>query len=344
MKVQNLKSLVKKLVKQFDKTRIESTFQEFSQTLSRILLSNQRQTPVSDLKTNLVTAFEAFSSIDLTYSEQRLFDQLGYGKFVGIGAVDRLNGILYDSNFDPAGVNASVEKCRNEFVAFVADVRNLSKSLEPIPSLEEIDLGNDEQILEISFLDGTAIDNIVDFQTWIDNWAMILRNFSMLFGQRPESARIVFVQKSSPLLIDVATITAIAVAIGKATDFVLARIEKYLAIRKQFEEVKKLKLENRKIANELDKEAEKYAKKSAEEIAKQIIEDSKQTVDGEIESGLTIGINNLFIFIDKGGRVDCTTTNEEESETELHEVFQGIRAVQKSVDQLRLTGPRSSDE
>jgi hypothetical protein len=342
LKVQNLKSLVKKIAKQLDKSRIESTFHEFTQALSRVLLSNQRQTPVSDLKTSLVTAFEAFDEIDFTYSERRLFDQLGYDNLVGSGAVKRLNKILYDANFDPAGVNAAIEKYRNEFVAFAADVRSLSKSLEPIPSLEEVDLGDDEQILEISFLDGTAIDNIVDFQKWIDNWAMILRNFSMLFGLRPESARIVFVQKSSPLLMDIATVTAIAIAIGKGTDFVLARIEKYMAIRKQYEEVKKLKLENKKIANELDKEAEKYARKSAEEIAKQIIADSNKTVDGEIESGLTIGINNLFIFIDRGGRVDCTTAHEEGNEPELHEVYKSIREVQKSVDQLRLTGPTDS--
>ena len=165
----------------------------------------------------------------------------------------------------------------------------------------------------------------------------------MLYGEAPESARVVFVQKSSPMILDIATVTAVAMAIGKAAEFVLSRIEQYLRIQKQVAEIKKLNLENDEIEAGLSSEANKYAERSAEEITEKIVADVKVKIDGEVRNNLQLGINNLFIFIDQGGRVDCPTADEED-DPELHEMFLDIRQHQINVDQIRLEGPLQGED
>jgi hypothetical protein len=340
MNVAHLKSLAAKLVVLIDKSRAQANFQDFSQRLQQILVQNQRQTQITDVKSALDKSLASFDDLDLTYDERRLFDVLGYGEFVGSNAVEKLDKILRDSNFDPSGVNTAVEKAKTSFTTFANDLKSLSQSLARIPKIEGIGLKDGEQLLEITFLDGAAVENIVDFQQWIDNWGLILRNFSMLFGQPPESARIVYVQKSSPMIVDVATTQNVVIAIGTATTFVLPQIKMYLSIRKSVEEIKKLQLENKKFAAELEMEAEKFRKHSAEEITATIISGHQQAIGGDVTNGIKFGIENLFVFIDKGGRVDCTTANAS-ANPEVHKLFAEIRAAEHGVDQLRLPAPEA---
>ena len=343
MKVQNLKSLTAKLVDWLSESAAETKFQQFATQLNQALTSNQRNTPNPVQKDALIEALRSFDNLELSYSEQRLLNSLGYRSFVGDDAIEGIKQILYDENFDPSGVNTKIAKLSSEFKAFANDVKTLSNSMSKLPDLEKYELGEGEELLEITFLDGTSIDNIVDFQTWIDNWTMVIRNFSMLYGEAPESARVVFVQKSSPMILDIATVTAVAMAIGKAAEFVLSRIEQYLRIQKQVAEIKKLNLENDEIEAGLSSEADKYAERSAEEITEKIVADVKVKIDGEVRNNLQLGINNLFVFIDQGGRVDCPTADEED-DPELHEMFLDIRQHQINVDQIRLEGPSKGED
>lgn len=338
MKVENLKSLAQKMTTTLSESAAESHFQQFSSQLKQVLVANQRSTPTTELKQKLFEALRTFDTLDLTYSERRLFTTLGYWQFVGQSAVEKIDQILYDENFDPAGVSTAIEALNTEFKSFASDVKSLEKSMSKIPDLDHADLRDGEDLLEITFLDGTSVDNVVDFQKWIDNWSMIIRNFSMLHGEAPESARVVFVQKSSPMIMDVAAITAVVLAIGKAAEYVLSRIEQYLRIQKQVEEIKKLKLGNKNIESDLTKEADKFAKKSADEITKKIVAEANVDVDGEVTNNLKLGINNLFVFIDNGGRVDCPTADPDEDE-ELHQMFLDIRQHQIAVDQIKLPAP-----
>lgn len=338
MKVENLKSLTSKLVEWLTESAVETKFQQFATQLNQALTSNQRNTPNPVQKDALLDALRSFNALELSYSERRLLNSLGYNSFVGDDAVKNIETVLYDENFDPSGVNTKIANLLNEFKAFSTDVKTLASSMSKLPDLDKHELGDGEELLEITFLDGASIDNVVDFQKWIDNWTMVIRNFSMLYGEAPESARVVFVQKSSPMILDIAAVASVIMAIGKAAEYVLSRIEQYLRIQKQVAEIKKLNLENDQIVAGLAGEADKYAERSAEEIADKIVADVNVKIDGEIRNNLQLGINNLFVFIDQGGRVDCPTADEEE-DPDLHQMFLDIRQHQINVDQIRLEGP-----
>lgn len=341
MKVEHLKSLVNKLAAKLSQSNVESLFQTFTQKLQQVWRTQQRPQrpePITDEKNVLVEAMLSFDDIELTYSEKNLFGLLGFDSFVGKKYVDGLNAILRDSNYDPSGVATAVENARETFVKFANEVRGLAGSLSALPNLEELELEEDEELLEITFSDGASVDNIVDFEKWIENWERIIRSFSVLNGKKPEASRVVFVQKSSAMILDVATIGAIAWGILKATDKVLSQINQYMEIRKTSEEIKRLKLENKKIASDLEKEAEKLVDRGSKEIAAEIIKESGRDVGQETKATLVIGISSLYAFIEKGGRVDCDPTRQIKDQ-ETVALVKRVRDSQANVDQLRLSGP-----
>jgi hypothetical protein len=336
MKVEDLKTLSLKIKEFAQKADVESHYQGFLGILQHTLVHNQRNQSVAESKDNLFKVLASFDLIQLTYSEKNLFDVLEYGQFLGSSAIQTIEGILHDENFDPAGVFNKMNKHKNEFQQLMERNRSFCSALEKVPSLMDQSLRNGEALLEITFLDKAAVDNIVDFEKWIDSWTKIIRAFSEFAGERPESTRIIFVQKSSPLIIDMATAFGIVYTVGKAVDLVLEKVEKYLKIKKEIEEIKKLKLENKKIEQELEKEAEMFSEKSAQEITAQITAGSKSKRDGSVDNGLSLAIKNLFVFVDKGGRVDCPSPNDEKQKGDMEKLFSEVRKLQQSIDKIRL--------
>ena len=333
MKVDDLKTLSTKVVEHAKKSKTEDLYLHFLQVLTNSL-HHDRQQPVSKQKDELFSSLRSFDQLPLTYSESRLFSVLGYGEYVGETAIRDIETILYDENFDAAGVLQKIETKQKAFKQFIEQTRNLQTALQRVPTLKDVALREGEALLEITFTDKAAVDNIVDFESWIDSWTKIIRAFSQLVGERPESARIVFVQKSSPLIMDVATAIALVLAVGKAVDFVLARVERYLNIRKQLEEIKKLKLENKQIEKDLEAEADAFSDKSAQEITAELTAEMKKKPAGDVINGISLGIKSLFVFIDKGGRVDCPSSSEQNEG--FGGLFEEIRQLQQSVDKLRL--------
>jgi hypothetical protein len=86
--------------------------------------------------------------------------------------------------------------------------------------------------------------------------------------------------------------------------------EKYLRIRVCAEEICKLNLENTKIAQALTIEAASFLEKSFREIAGKLTAEVKP-LSLDVESGIYLAVKSLFVFIDKGGRVDCPLKSDE---------------------------------
>jgi len=340
MKIDDLKTLSAKIVDQIQKAKLEPIYQQFLQVFTNSLRNNRQQS-VSKEKEQLFESLQSFDQMSLTYSEANLFLVLEYGDYVGSSAVNEIKTILYDENFDPHGVIQKIEAKHTAFKQFIEILRNLQTALKKVPTLKDVALNKGEALLEITFTDKAAVDNIVDFEKWIDSWTKIIRAFSELVGEKPESSRIVFVQKSSPLIVDVATACSIVLMVGRAVDCVLGRVEKYLNIRKQVEEIKKLKLENKKIAQYLAEEANSFSEKSAQEIAEELTSEKEPKPSGDVINGLSLSIRNLFVFIDKGGRVDCPSSDDKDKG--ICDIFKEVRKLQGAVDKLRLLPEPTTD-
>jgi hypothetical protein len=343
MKVEDLKSLSSKIVAHAQVQKTEQYFQQFVSLLQQILRGN-RQQALAQQKDQLIKSLLSFDEIPLSYSEKNLFNLLSYDTFVGRTAVDAIEAILHDEQFDPTGVLQKIEQKFNEFKQFLERNQALASALQRVPNLTDTRLRAGEALLEITFTEDATIENIVDFEQWIDRWTKIIRAFSQVTGEKPENSRVVFVQKSSPLIIDIATACVLVITLGKAVDAVLEKVERYLRIRKQVEEIRRLKLGNKEIEKALVKEAEEFSEKSSQEIAHKLAAAVKPTPTGEVTNGLSLAIKNLFVFIDKGGRVDSPSAVDDKQGKDMAALFKQIRELQQSIDQLRLPPPSSDNK
>jgi len=308
VKVEDLKSLSSKIIAYAEKQATEECFQNLLNLLQQIL-HGIREQPVSDQKNKLFISLRSFDQMSLTYGEKNLFQTLSYDNYVGSKAITEIEDILHDEKFDPVGVLQNFEKKFSEFKKFIERNQTVKSALQLIPTKQETYLREGEALLEITFSDEASIDNMVDFD-WLDRWTKIIRAFSELVGEKAEHARIVCVQKSSPMIVALAIAPVLAIALGKAINMVLVMDEKYLRIRVCAEEICKLNLENTKIAQALTIEAASFLEKSFREIAGKLTAEVKP-LSLDVESGIYLAVKSLFVFIDKGGRVDCPLKSDE---------------------------------
>ena len=122
--------------------------------------------------------------------------------------------------------------------------------------------------------------------------------------------------------------------------------EKVLDIRKKAEEIRNMKLNNKKLANDIEKEAEKEKTLGIECITAEIIKKLKLKKDGEGDktNALDKSVKNLVDFIESGGEVDFIIPDEEseveESENatpnygDLRVTFQEIRQLEAKIKLL----------
>ena len=243
MTVEDLQSLSSKIVAYAQKQKTEEYFETFFSPLQQVLCGN-RELPVAEHKNSLFTSLRSFDQMSLTHGEKNLFQMLSFDNFVGSKAVNEIEDILYDEKFDPVGVLQNIEKKFRGFKEFIQRSQAIQSALQIIPATQETCSREGEELLEITFSGGVSINTIGDF-AWIDQWANIIRTFSELVGEKPENARIVSVQKSSPMIVALATAPVFASALGKAIDMVLAMVEKYQRIRVLAEEICRLELRER---------------------------------------------------------------------------------------------------
>lgn len=196
-----------------------------------------------------------------------------------------------------------------------------------------------EQPLEITFGD-SSVSNIVDVKKQFDDWETILRGVLMLHDQAPEAARITAVQKSSPLTLSVAVIAGVVISLGKVAEVILERYKLYLEIKIKVEELKKLKLQNEQIAKTLAEQAEELKKEIAAEAERTIVAD--QDANGEVKTALSLSINNLFLFFEKGGRIDSPSISS--TPEEVKQLYSKVRAIENNVEKLTLPPPQDDDE
>lgn len=335
MKLEDLKSLSAKIVEHAQKQKIEAYYHQFSNLLQQRLRGN-REVPFTDYKDYLLSSLRSFDQMSMTYSEKNLFQILSYDSFVGSKAVAEIEGILHDEAIDPGAVLQNIENKFNAYKHFIEKNRLFQSALRHVPAVQETFLREGEALLEITFADETAVANIVDFEEWIGCWTKIIRAFGELIGEKPENARIVFVQKTSPMMIDVATASVLVFTLGKAMVKVLDIAEKYLRIRTQADQIRKLKLENKRIERDLMDEAKAFSLKSTHEIALMLAASVKPRPSPELLNDIGLAVKSLFLFADKGGRVDCPSVTNDREVDGITEIYNDVRKLQQSLDQLRL--------
>jgi len=225
----------------------------------------------------------------------------------------------FKNSLDIATAAQKIQEMLGKLNKGVEKSNQIKSGLDGIVSLEEYEEEN-EVMIRVTFAGHASMNNIVDFKKWGTIWHEIGRGISMAHNAPPEDIRIIGATKGS-VIIELATNPAIATTASAIIFFALKLAEKVLDIKKKAEEIKNLKLKNKKLATELETEAENEKKAGIEEMCNKLVDELHidKNGDGEKVNALNKSVKDLIDFIEFGGEVDFIIPEEDGGEDENDE-------------------------
>jgi hypothetical protein len=310
---------------------------------------NQQPQPITEQKGKLLAALKAIRPETLTLNERRLLATYIDADVMGEKGVDRVTAIFSEHNLDPMGAINAFTEMRQKYEQLITSASATLKVLEPIEIGEvETDIEEGRAVLQITFKDKAAISNVTEWREYSEQWWQIVRSFGLLTDTTTDQAKVLSFQQGS-VLVEVSAPCLLVTAVGIAASRILTVIERLLDLRKKIAEIKQLDLTNKQIERDLEKEADAFQENKGNQIAQQVIAEinKAKVTDGEVTTAVQMSVKNLFIFLDKGGTVDCRLREAEEQPEEakrLRTVYDSIRQLETQIDELKLlTDGRKSD-
>ncbi len=208
--------------------------------------------------------------------------------------------------------------------------------------------------MRVNFSGQAAMKNVADLKSWGLLWYDIGRGVAMAHNLSPEDVRIVGATRGS-IIIELVAVYAVTHTISKIILSALTVAARVLDIRKKAEEVRGLKLNNDKLAAELEKAADEEKDKGIKQLAEELTKALKlKSSEGDKATALEKAIKNLINFTEKGGKIDfvlpkTTTESAEQGDPakrdkeikELRDQFEKIRLLE---DKLKLLEHHATEQ
>lgn len=313
MNVTELYNLTLWVEENITKAQIPQKYQALQQILQQNTQSGLQQpleTPKNDL-------FETIKSVPLKQlsKEQLIFLRaLKIAQSVGDEGVNIIEDIFYKNVIDVATAAKKMQEIYQNLTTGIKKLNQVKAGLEGYVSQEKYEAEN-EVLMRITFTGHAELTNVVHFKDWGKTWYEIGRGIAIAHNTAPEEVKIIGATSGS-IVIELATIPAIAATTATIIYSALKLAEKVLDIKKKAEEIKNLQLQNKKLASDIAKEAEKEKEKGIEEITVLIVEQLgiKKTEEGDKVLELDKAIKHLVNFIESGGEVDFVLPENDESQ------------------------------
>ena len=319
-----------------DENIIKKEVKEQYEALASILITNAnpRYHPSSfkEKTDTLINTISSISTKNLTNEQEKILGKFNFLKNIGSRGVEQLEDVLFRNRLDIVTVAEEVNNIYEEVKAAIQSSNEIQINLIPLIEESEYEESHDV-IMRVHFQNDVALKDISDFKKSAAIWYDITRGISMAHGYTPEDIRVVGAQKGS-IIIELAVLPIIAATTSSIILSALKVADRVLEIRKKAEELKSLKLNNEKLANEVEKEAEKEKKEGLENITKELSATIKPSLDGDKINALNKSIRHLIDFVEGGGEVDFYA---EEQENEVPEVellrvnFAEIKRLEKRI-------------
>lgn len=323
-------------------TQIPQKYQALQQILQQHSQPNKPKQPFDSQKNDLIEAIKNVPLRKLTKDQLIFLKELGIGEAVGDNGVNTIEDILFKNVIDVATSAQKLKQIHQALSNGISKSDQIKAGLDGCVTQEAYEADN-EVLIRVSFTGHATMSNVTDFKSWGNIWYEIGRGIAMAHNAAPEDLKIVGATNGS-IIIEMAVIVSIATTTSGIILAALKVAEKVLDIRKKAEEIRNLKLQNKKLASDMEKEADKEKEAGIEQISKKIIHELKLKKDGEGDkiNALDKAVKNLVNFIESGGEVDFIIPEEEETgndETENKEpdygdlriTFQKIRQLENKV-------------
>jgi hypothetical protein len=299
--------------------------------------SNNKQ-PFEDDKDNLFKALKNVNLNSLTLEQIKFLEQLEVLELLGDEGISNIESILYENSLDIATAAKKVGEYNTRVQNSVNTINELDSTLSKSFSMDDNELPEDTIMMRVYFQDGVAINDITDFKKLGSVWHEIGRGIAMAQGQTPEDFKIVGAQKGS-LIIEMAVLAGIATSVSTILLKGLKVAERVIDILKKAEELKAMKLSNKKIEQDIKKEAKTEKENGIQSILDAALEElgiNKES-EGDKVNALEKSITKLIDFTQKGGAVDFIEPEEEDiNEPDNNESEEGSNTtVRKEIKKLK---------
>lgn len=337
MNVSELFDLSKWVMKEIQETKIPQKYQALQTILQQHAKQNQPKLPFEDQQNDLIDALLDVPLGMLTKDQLLFLHKLGILQAVGEEGKKMIEDILYKNVIDVATSAQKLQQIIEELNNGVNKSQQIIKSLEGYTFEEEYETDN-EVLIRISFTGLATMSNVTDFKKWGNIWYEIGRGIAMAHNASPEDIKIVGATKGS-IIIELAVIALIAKTTSGIILEALKVADKILDIRKKVEEIRNLKLKNKKIAIDIETEAENEKEARIEEISAQFAKKLNLKEDGEGDKirALFKAVNNLVNFLESGGEVEFIIPEEkveEDENAETSSIFKELRVTFQKIRQL----------
>ena len=301
------------------KTEIPKKYQKLLQVVQQNTQPNQAQQPFDEQKNDLIDTIRIVPLKQLTREQLEFLQTLEIAQSVGDEAVENINDIFYKNVIDIATAAKKMQEIHQKLGDGINKLNKIKEGLDGSVSQETYEVDN-EVLIRVTFTGDAELTNIVEFRDWGKTWHDIGRGIAIAHNATPEQVKVVGATSGS-IVIEMATLASIAGTVAGIIFSALKLAEKVLDIKKKAEEIKNLQLQNKKLANDLVKEAENEKEEGIKNISLEIIGELNinKSNDGEKINALDRSIKLLVNFIESGGEVDFILPENDEGEDENEE-------------------------
>jgi outer membrane murein-binding lipoprotein Lpp len=345
MKISDLLRVMTYSQTYFANSKVIEHYGQFNSVLTQNLQGQVTQS-LAPFQENLYNAFRSSNLSDFTFNQVQIVQKYNVRNLFGQEAVDYIENILRDQNFDRGGVIQKTTAHLQQFQSFHTMANQIVSNLGVLRTETADEVYDNRANLQLNFVSKAEIKNIVELNKWFEDWHLTLRNFGMLYDVRPEEILIGQAEKSSPLWLDILGPITVIGAIAKASTYILDNIEKIFKIKNLIVQTKNLNLNNEKLEKELVEEAKAAQEKAAAEVTEKVINESEPTakMNGEIKSAIKIGVEKLFLFLEFGGKMEFhfkakvgeeTTPENQQKIDEFKSAASSIHRKQAEIEAIR---------
>ena len=318
-------------------SQIPEKYRTLQKTLQQHSQPGQQKPPFENQKDDLIETINKVPLRELTKDQLLFLHELKIAQAVGKEGMDVIEDILYKNVIDVATSAKKLQEIYQGITEGIEKSDQIKSGLDGCVFEEEYETDN-EVLIRVSFTGHAVMSNVTDFKKWGIIWYDIGRGIAMAHSLPPEDVKIVGATQGS-IIIEMAVISVIAKTASGIILSALKVAERVLEIRKKAEEIRNLKLINKKLSNEFEKAAEEEKISGIKKISATTIKKLKLKKDGNGDkiNALDKAVKNLVDFIESGGEVDFIIPEEEvedeESENKMPK-YRNLRATFQNIRQL----------
>jgi len=334
MNVNELIGLTEWIQNEVVDAQIPQKYQQLQALLQQNTQPNQQNTQFDSQKEDLLTALRAIQTTSLSNDQVSFLSKLGIETLIGETGADAIEDILYRNVIDVATAAQKIAERTQTLNEGVSKSAQISEGLSGLVETDEDEIV-DGVLMRVCFLGDASMNNVADFKDYGAAWYLISRGITQAHDKAPEDIRVVGAAKGS-VIIELLADPVISGTVASIIWGSLKVAEKVLNLKKLAAETRILNLQEKKLAGEIDKAAEKEKSAGIKGIVAEQIKalNLKKTADGEKITALEKSVTELVTFINDGGGVDFVAP-EEARDNEDEVVDDGFVQIRKQAENIR---------